>query len=74
MYHGVALSLFRRLLRSTVLSTTPNDQEAVLQARQLSREAAQSALTTIAALRSDHMEAFWHTGKSSSSSEVPSAY
>lgn len=74
MYHGVTLSLFRRLLRSTVLSTIPNTQETVLQARQLSRDAAQSALSTIAALRSDHMEAFWHSGKSSLSSEIQSAY
>jgi hypothetical protein len=65
MYHGVTLSLLRRMLRSTVLSKTPNFLETVLQARQLSREAAQSALSTIEALRSDHMEAFWHSGKSS---------
>lgn len=63
LYHGVTLSLIRRLLRSTVLSITSGNRETVLQVRQLSREAAQSALSTIAGLRSDHMEAFWHSGK-----------
>lgn len=59
-YYGVAMTLLRRLIRSTALPPRCTDDRVLSEIRQIALQTAQSATTFVASLRPDHLEAFWY--------------
>ncbi|KAF2503184.1 hypothetical protein BU16DRAFT_588778 [Lophium mytilinum] len=59
-YHGLMITLLRRLVRSTALAPLCTDQIVVGNIRQLAFDTAVEAMTFVSTLRPDHLEAFWY--------------
>lgn len=59
-YYGVAMTLLRRLIRSTALSPRCADDRVLSDIRQIALQTAQSAISFVTNLRPDHLEAFWY--------------
>ncbi|KXJ93775.1 fungal-specific transcription factor domain-domain-containing protein [Microdochium bolleyi] len=58
-YYGVAMTLLRRLIRSTALSPVCSDLAVLSDIRQRALQTAQGAIRLVSQLRSDHLEGFW---------------
>ncbi|KAI5456154.1 fungal-specific transcription factor domain-containing protein [Mariannaea sp. PMI_226] len=58
-YYGVAMTLLRRLIRSTALPPRCTDDRVLCEIRQIALQTAQSAISFVTSLRPDHLEAFW---------------
>jgi hypothetical protein len=63
-YHGLVLTLLRRVIRSTALAPLCSDVAVLNQSRKLASESAQDAISFVLMLRPDHLEAFWFFGMS----------
>ncbi|KAH7109003.1 fungal-specific transcription factor domain-containing protein [Dactylonectria macrodidyma] len=59
-YYGVAMTLLRRLIRSTALPPRCTDDRVLSEIRQIALQTAQSAISFVTNLRPDHLEAFWY--------------
>ncbi|KPM36605.1 hypothetical protein AK830_g9947, partial [Neonectria ditissima] len=59
-YYGVAMTLLRRLIRSTALPPRCTDDRVLSDIRQIALQTAQSAISFATNLRPDHLEAFWY--------------
>ncbi|KAK7414333.1 hypothetical protein QQX98_006775 [Neonectria punicea] len=59
-YYGVAMTLLRRLIRSTALPPRCTDDRVLSDIRQIALQTAQSAISFVTSLRPDHLEAFWY--------------
>ncbi|KAF7563587.1 hypothetical protein G7046_g536 [Stylonectria norvegica] len=59
-YFGVAMTLLRRLIRSTALPPRCSDDRVLADIRQICLQTAQSAISFVNNLRPDHLEAFWY--------------
>ncbi|KAF7551131.1 hypothetical protein G7Z17_g5240 [Cylindrodendrum hubeiense] len=59
-YYGVAMTLLRRLIRSTALPPRCTDDRVLSDIRQIALQTAQSAISFVTNLRPDHLEAFWY--------------
>jgi hypothetical protein len=59
-YHGVMITLLRRLIRSTILPPRCVDDQVLADIRQLALQTAQGAIAFVTNLRPDHLEAFWY--------------
>ncbi|KAH7117268.1 hypothetical protein B0J13DRAFT_652947 [Dactylonectria estremocensis] len=59
-YYGVAMTLLRRLVRSTALPPRCTDDRVLSDIRQIALQTAQSAIGFVTNLRPDHLEAFWY--------------
>ncbi|KAL6401222.1 hypothetical protein AUP68_16951 [Ilyonectria robusta] len=59
-YYGVAMTLLRRLIRSTALPPRCTDDRILSDIRQIALQTAQSAISFVTNLRPDHLEAFWY--------------
>ncbi|KAH7160529.1 fungal-specific transcription factor domain-containing protein [Dactylonectria estremocensis] len=59
-YYGVAITLLRRLIRSTALSPRYIDDRIISDIRHIALQTAQSAISFVTNLRPDHLEAFWY--------------
>ncbi|KAI1336364.1 fungal-specific transcription factor domain-containing protein [Xylariaceae sp. FL0016] len=59
-YYGVAMTLLRRLVRSTALEPSCADRALLGSVRQHALQVAQGAIGFVMALRHDHLEAFWY--------------
>ncbi|KAH6889726.1 fungal-specific transcription factor domain-containing protein [Thelonectria olida] len=59
-YYGVAMTLLRRLIRSTALPPRCTDDRVLSEIRQIALQTAQSATNFVTSLRPDHLEAFWY--------------
>ncbi|KAI5468059.1 fungal-specific transcription factor domain-containing protein [Mariannaea sp. PMI_226] len=59
-YYGVAMTLLRRLIRSTALPPRCTDDRVLCEIRQIALQTAQSAISFVTSLRPDHLEAFWY--------------
>ncbi|KAH7130859.1 fungal-specific transcription factor domain-containing protein, partial [Dactylonectria macrodidyma] len=59
-YYGVAITLLRRLIRSTALPPHCTDDRILSEIRQIALQTAQSAISFVTNLRPDHLEAFWY--------------
>ncbi|KAH7021636.1 fungal-specific transcription factor domain-containing protein [Microdochium trichocladiopsis] len=59
-YYGVAMTLLRRLIRSTALGPPCADHAILANVRQQALETAQGAIRFVSELRPDHLEAFWY--------------
>lgn len=59
-YYGVAMTLLRRLIRSTALPPRCTDDRVLADIRQIALQTAQSAISFVTNLRPDHLEAFWY--------------
>lgn len=59
-YYGVAITLLRRLIRSTALPPRCADERTLTDIRQYALQTAQDAIGFVTNLRPDHLEAFWY--------------
>ncbi|KAH9996751.1 fungal-specific transcription factor domain-containing protein [Xylariaceae sp. FL0662B] len=59
-YYGVAMSLLRRLIRSTALEPSCSDLNVLTSIRQNALQVAQGAIDFVTSLRHDQLEAFWY--------------
>lgn len=59
-YYGVAMTLLRRLIRSTALPPRCSDDRVLSDIRQIALQTAQSAINFVTNLRPDQLEAFWY--------------
>ncbi|KAH6881029.1 fungal-specific transcription factor domain-containing protein [Thelonectria olida] len=59
-YYGVAMTLLRRLIRSTALPPRCTDDRILPEIRQIALQTAQSTINFVTSLRPDHLEAFWY--------------
>ncbi|KAI1076692.1 fungal-specific transcription factor domain-containing protein [Whalleya microplaca] len=59
-YYGVAMSLLRRLIRSTALEPSCSDHNVLSSIRQRALQVAQGAINFVTSLRHDQLEAFWY--------------
>lgn len=66
-YYGVAMTLLRRLIRSTALGPPCSDHAILADIRQRALQIAQGAISFVSELRPDHLEAFWYYSMSSTS-------
>lgn len=59
-YYGVAITLLRRLIRSTALPPRCADERTLTDIRQYALQIAQDVIGFVTNLRPDHLEAFWY--------------
>jgi len=58
--YSIEISILRRIIRSTALEPLCCDAGILAHSRQMAHSTAQAAMSFVAALRPDHLEAFWY--------------
>lgn len=64
VYHGLMITILRRIIRSTALAPLCRDATILNNTRKLASEATHAATSFVLKLRPDNLEAFWFFCKS----------